>query len=98
MAAFALRCARNYPGLKEFTICIRDVADWKHEDQLNDNYRLSVLGVYHIVKSGPDRLLLTHEIRWGSQGPQTHSARRVIPFPEPGERFTYLWIVPSDLA
>ncbi|KAJ7352374.1 hypothetical protein DFH08DRAFT_1078066 [Mycena albidolilacea] len=73
MAAFALRW--------EFTI--RDVADWKHEDQLNDNYRLSVLGVYHIVKSGPDRLLLTHEIRWGSRGPQTHSARRVIPFPEP---------------
>ncbi|KAF7375230.1 F-box domain-containing protein [Mycena sanguinolenta] len=41
MGKFALRIASKYPSLEEFTI--RDVADWDHEDQLNENYRLSAL-------------------------------------------------------
>jgi hypothetical protein len=74
MGAFALRTARKYPSLEEFTI--RDVADWDHEDQLNDNYRISVLGVYYVLKSGPDRLLRTHELRsLGRRAP--NSAPRV---------------------
>ncbi|KAJ7841380.1 hypothetical protein B0H14DRAFT_3457539 [Mycena olivaceomarginata] len=74
MGSFALRTARKYPSLEEFTI--RDVADWDHEDQLNDNYRISVLGVYYVLKSGPVRLLRTHELRsLGRRAP--NSAPRV---------------------
>ncbi|KAF8207084.1 hypothetical protein K438DRAFT_1962716 [Mycena galopus ATCC 62051] len=73
MGKFALRTASKYPSLEEFTI--RDVADWDHEDQLNDHYRLSALGVYYVLKSGLSRLLRIHE----SSGRSTNFATRVIP-------------------
>ncbi|KAJ6468375.1 hypothetical protein C8R45DRAFT_1105736 [Mycena sanguinolenta] len=73
MGKFALRTASKYPSLEEFTI--RDVADWDHEDQLNDNYRLSAVGVYYVLKGGASRLLRIYE----SSGRFATTATRVVP-------------------
>ncbi|KAJ7116469.1 hypothetical protein C8R44DRAFT_792623 [Mycena epipterygia] len=77
MAKFALRTASRCPSLEEFTI--RDVSNWDHEDQLNDNYRLSQLGVYYVLRSGSSRLLRIHESGVGPLGRYTNSVTRVIP-------------------
>ncbi|KAJ7510472.1 hypothetical protein B0H11DRAFT_1959260 [Mycena galericulata] len=77
MSKFALRTASRYPSLEEFTI--RDVADWDHEDQLNNNYRLSQLGVYYVLGSGASRFLRIQESGLGPLGRSTNSVTRVIP-------------------
>jgi hypothetical protein len=77
MGKFALRTASKYPSLEEFII--RDVLDWDHEDQLNDNYRLSHLGSYYVVDSGESRRLRIHETGLGALVRYVNSATRVIP-------------------
>ncbi|KAJ7911474.1 hypothetical protein B0H13DRAFT_573783 [Mycena leptocephala] len=77
MGKFALRTASKYPCLEEFII--RDVADWDHEDQLNDNYRLTALGVYYVLNSGSPRLLHIHESGFGPLGRYKNSSTRNIP-------------------
>jgi hypothetical protein len=77
MGKFALRTASKYPCLEEFII--RDVADWDHEDQLNDNYRLTALGVYYVLNSGSPRLLHIHESGFGPLGRYKNSSTRTIP-------------------
>ncbi|KAJ7454684.1 hypothetical protein FB451DRAFT_1278980 [Mycena latifolia] len=73
---FAMRTAGRYPSLEEFII--RVIADWDHEDQLNDNYRLSHLGVYYIIISASSRLLRIHE-SLGGLVRYANSVTRVIP-------------------
>ncbi|KAJ6570109.1 hypothetical protein DFH09DRAFT_917578, partial [Mycena vulgaris] len=77
MGKFALRTASKYPSLEEFAI--RDVLDWDHENQLNDNYRLAHLGAYYVLDSGSSRLLRVHETGLGALTRYINSATRVIP-------------------
>ncbi|KAJ7220165.1 hypothetical protein GGX14DRAFT_585836 [Mycena pura] len=79
MCNFAMRTASRYPSLEELTI--RDVADWDHADQLSDNYRLSALGVYHIVNTseGGARYLRVEESGLGLLGRSFNEVTRVIP-------------------
>ncbi|KAJ7163943.1 hypothetical protein C8R43DRAFT_946758 [Mycena crocata] len=77
MRKFALRTAKRFPSLEEFTI--RDVADWDHEDQLNNNFRLLNLSVYHVLASGSSRLLRGEESGFGPLERHVNCVTRHIP-------------------
>ncbi|KAJ6608682.1 hypothetical protein B0H10DRAFT_2226628 [Mycena sp. CBHHK59/15] len=81
LAKFSLQLTSKHTQLQEFTI--RDVHDWDHEDQLNDNYRLSDIGVCYVLgsqsQSQSPRLLRINESGLGPLGRYSNSMTRPIP-------------------